>query len=197
MKPQPVLLCLLPLLILGCSSREKKTPPERILLREGRVTPGVGVTGLKLGMKVSDVVQSIGPAQITTNATGTHVDYPDLGVYALTSGPSSNANTPPKEIGNFIITKITCGTPEHAMGAKFQGRTNTEIGIGNSQESVERAYGPAPSKTRFVLNYPQLGIEFGLQDERVIRMTVYPPLPATTSAPAPTSAPIFSKPVGN
>ncbi|MEI8195344.1 MAG: hypothetical protein WCI73_05495 [Phycisphaerae bacterium] len=166
--------------ILGACS--KSTPPaQRVLLREARVTPGTGVNGLKLGMPVAEVLRQFGKASTSWSARGYHVDYPDLGVYALAAAGGGAAAPDPTQLA---ITEIACGTPDAGDGAPFWGRTTAEVGIGSTTTLVEKVYGAAAARDALTLNYPALGIRFAMQDDHVVRMIVFPAIHAATTAPA-------------
>jgi hypothetical protein len=161
-------------LLAGCGG--SKSPVERVLLREGRVDPGVGVSSLKLGMSVQTVEKTFGKPslRVVTPGGNTAMDlvYGDVGVRVIVRSD------------NGRVVRIVCGVPDTSEGMSFEGSTAQDVKVGSSAQTVARAYGPAPAQTATTLDYPELGIQFIMEEGRVVKMSVMAAKPAASQPQA-------------
>lgn len=164
-------------LLVGCGATVKVA----------QVQPGAGVGDLRLGMSLPEVERKAGLPRIKKWLNdGISYSYPSSGINVFASGDPMR------------VSRITAGSgfaEKNQWMREFWGKTREGIGIGSTREQILRVYG-LPEAGNVLLDYKpridegslvyrRLGIAFLMHENKVIRMTIFPPdaSPATRKSP--------------
>lgn len=140
----------------------------------GPIVPGISLADIPLGMRITEVVARLGaPSQVRLAAADGTLAY-TFGQYGITA--YTRANT--------VIALVST----NSLLATVQG-----IGLGAPAPAVAAAFGPAQA-TGIVEGfrgplYATLGIAFGLDQETVAAVLIFPPIAAAPAVPSNPQAP--------
>jgi hypothetical protein len=145
----------------GCSERPEDSAAQAAPME---IIPNVSVGKIHAGMTTQELVAALGEPQ---RRIGNALEYGQFGL-AVMHGPDG------------IVQVVMGGDVMGINGPfakKFTGRTREGIGMNSAREEVIRAYGEPAASSKTLghiesLQYPQLGINFSLENGRVHHMVI-------------------------
>lgn len=149
-------LLLLTVLTYSCKKDSDDDPQVEVSV----ITPGVGITNLKIGdpaQKAIDLYGSVAPSYGSSGGQYTHfLTYFSKGVIVYCEPTTESQFNAQMKIKNL------------SLSAPFDGKTDKSIGIGSTKAAVKAAYGdPIFSSQFFGDEYAGITFKYDDNDEKV------------------------------